>query len=70
MAKPNKNQLEVLDYLSTQIEYWKKTNDINSSTHHGDMEEEFWKIEELMDNKDKDIIIDSLCDILATIRKV
>jgi ribonucleotide reductase alpha subunit len=70
MAKPNENQLKVLDYLSTQIEYWKKTNDISSPTHGGDMEEEFHLIEDIVGEEDKNMIMESLSDLLSTVRRI
>jgi len=70
MAKPNEKQLQILNYVEMQIRYWKGTNDINSPTHHGDMEEEIWKIENLFDDeKDKQRVMDSLSEILKVVRK-
>lgn len=70
MAKPNENQIEILDYVSSQINYWKRTNDINSPTHQGDMEEEMWKIEELLSDDQKEKILESLNNLLTTIKSV
>lgn len=70
MAKPNEKQIAILNYLSTQIEYWKKTNDINSPTHNGDMEEELWNLDDILDERDKNEIVDSLSDLLYIVRTI
>ena len=70
MAKPNENQKEVLSYLKNQISYWNNTNDINSSTHQGDMEEEFIHIEDFFDNESKDKLLHSLNEIYTLVKNV
>lgn len=43
--KPNNNQLETIKVLKTIISSWERTNDINSSTHDGDIDEEVSKLD-------------------------
>ena len=45
--KPNDNQLEVIEFLMTQLKYWKGTNDISSPTHRGDITEEVIKLDNI-----------------------
>ena len=37
--KPTAKQLKVIEFLEQQLKFWKKTNDISSPTHIGDISE-------------------------------
>lgn len=37
--KPTPKQLKVIEFLEKQLSFWKKTNDITSPTHVGDISE-------------------------------
>ncbi len=39
MPQPTTTQLRVLKYVKQQVEFWMKTNDINSPTHWTDIKE-------------------------------
>lgn len=37
--KPSPKQLKVIEFLEQQLSFWKKSNDIGSPTHVGDIRE-------------------------------
>lgn len=37
--KPTTKQLKVIEFLEQQLSFWKKSNDISSPTHIGDISE-------------------------------
>jgi hypothetical protein len=37
--KPSSKQLKVIEFLEQQLSFWKKSNDIGSPTHVGDITE-------------------------------
>lgn len=37
--KPTTKQLKVIEFLEQQLSFWKKSNDIGSPTHIGDIRE-------------------------------
>lgn len=37
--KPNRTQQHICDFIIEQIEWWRDSNDINSTTHFSDLED-------------------------------
>jgi len=67
--KPNNNQIETIKVLKTIISSWEKTNDIDSPTHEGDIDEEVLNLDFLTEIESGKINA-NLTLLYYTIRKI
>jgi len=68
--KPTQKQMDVLNYMSKIIDYWKGTNDIESPTLQGDLEEELINIDEELTNSEEAELVVKMNNLLGFVRKV
>lgn len=70
--KINHKQLEVLNLISDQVEFWKSTKDINSPTHLCDIDETLNLFRDEYDLSDSDIdnLSKSLKSLYLAVKKL
>jgi len=68
--KPTQKQMDVLNYMSKIIDYWKGTNDIESPTLQGDLDEELINIDEELTNSEEAELVVKMNNLLGFVRKV
>ena len=62
--------MDVLNYMSKIIDYWKGTNDIESPTLQGDLDEELINIDEELTNSEETELVVKMNNLLGFVRKV
>ena len=68
--KPTEKQLDILNYMSRITDYWKGSNDINSPTLEGDLEEELMNLETNLSGSEETELTVKMYNLLTFIRKI
>jgi len=66
--KPTEKQMDILNYMSKIIDYWKGTNDIDSPTLQGDLDEELINLEFDLSDTEEAELTDGMNNMLSFIR--
>ena len=66
--KANDKQIAIINYLQTQLSYWRDTNDIDSPTHGGDINEETINIDCELSDDEESVLEEETYNILKYIR--
>ena len=70
--KPTDKQKAIAKVIERQGQFWQSTNDINSPTHWGDIDEEIMaqlEMEDLIDEKDIPILAHLLGELYSLVKR-
>lgn len=69
--KPTKIQINVINAVIDQLNFWKSTNDINSPTHYCDMDECYKaSLEDYLSEKEIEELTTETCNLFQFIKNL